>query len=100
MELKELEHYQRHHESFEIRVIAHAGSRYYQVMLEPEDGSTQVLTRRGKPMLFRALDDVYGELKRAGIHRAYLVQQVANDEIVGHEPHYHDPLLSRMPLVF
>lgn len=100
MELEELEHYQRHHEDFEIRVIAHAGSRYYQVMLEPEDGATQALTRRGKPMLFRSLEDVYGELKRAGIHRAYLVQQVANDEIVGHEPHYHDPLLSRMPLVF
>lgn len=100
MELKELKEYQRHHDNFEIRVIAHGGSRYYQVMLEPEDGSTHVLTRRGKPMLFRSLDDVYGELKQADIHRAYLVQQVANDEIVGHEPHYHDPLLSRMPLVF
>ena len=51
-------------------------------------------------MLFRSLDDVYGELKQAGVHRAYLVQQAANDEIVGHEPHYHDPMLSRMPLVF
>lgn len=100
MELKELKRYQHDHDNFEIRVIAHAGSRYYQVMLEPEDGSTHALTRGGKPMLFRSLEDVYGELKQAGIHRAYLVQQVANDEIVGHEPHYHDPLLSRMPLVF
>lgn len=100
MDPKELKHYARHHDNFEIRVIAHAGSRYYQVMLELAEGPTHVLTQRGKPMLFRSLDDVYGELKRAGIHRAYLVQQVANDEIVGHEPHYHDPLLSRMPLVF
>ncbi|MGQ7244116.1 DUF6482 family protein [Salinicola sp. V024] len=100
MELTEFAHYQRQHENFEIRVIAHAGSRYYQVMLEPADGATKILTRRGKPMLFRSLDDVYGELKQAGIRRAYLVQQVANDEIVGHEARYHDPLLSRMPLVF
>ncbi|CAO1667566.1 MULTISPECIES: DUF6482 family protein [Salinicola] len=100
MELKELKSYTQHHDNFEIRVIAHAGSRYYQLVLEPEDGPTQVLTRRGKPMLFRSLDDVYGELKQAGVHRAYLVQQAANDEIVGHEPHYHDPMLSRMPLVF
>lgn len=100
MELKELKHYLQDHDNFEIRIIAHAGSRYYQVMLEQEDGATQVLTRRDKPMMFRSLEDVYGELKQAGAHRAYLVQQVANDEIVGHEPHYHDPLLSRMPLVF
>ncbi|WP_251977849.1 DUF6482 family protein [Salinicola avicenniae] len=100
MEIKELKQYARHHDSFEIRVIAHAGSRYYQVMLESAEGKTHLLTQRDKPMLFRALDDVYAELRRAGIHRAYLVQQVANDEIVGHEPHYHDPLRSRMPLVF
>ena len=39
-------------------------------------------------------------LKRAGIHRAYLVQYVPHDEVVGRDAHYHDPLSSRMPLVF
>lgn len=51
-------------------------------------------------MLFRSLEDVYVELKRAGIHRAYLVQQVPHDEVIGRETHYQEPLTSRMPLVF
>ena len=100
MELKALKQFVANHDNFEIRVITHSGSRFYQVELEDVEGERHMLMQRGKPMLFRSLEDVYGELKRAGIHRAYLVQQVANDEIVGHEPHYHDPLLSRMPLVF
>ncbi|MGC3871745.1 DUF6482 family protein [Halomonas sp. GXIMD04776] len=100
MELQELKRYARHHDNFEIRVIGHAGSRCYQVELEDMEGERASLTQRGKPMLFRALDDVYLELKRAGIHRAYLVQFVANDEMIGRAPHYHDPLSSYIPLVF
>ncbi|SHE56555.1 hypothetical protein SAMN02745148_00648 [Modicisalibacter ilicicola DSM 19980] len=100
MDLQELKHYVRHHDNGEIRVISHAGSRCYQVELEDVEGERHLLTRRGKPMLFRALDDVYLELKRAGIHRAYLVQYVAHDEMIGREAHYDEPLGSRMPLVF
>lgn len=59
-----------------------------------------MLTRRGKPMAFRSLDDVYLELKRAGIQRAFLVQQVPEEEMVGRAVHYRDSLASRMPLVF
>ncbi|WP_227367613.1 DUF6482 family protein [Halomonas sp. M20] len=100
MELKELKCYARHHDNFEIRVISHAGSRCYQIELEDMEGERDSLTQHGKPMLFRALDDVYLELKRAGIHRAYLIQFVANDEVIGREPHYQSPLGSRIPLVF
>ncbi|MCK2184809.1 DUF6482 family protein [Halomonas getboli] len=100
MDFNDLKAFVAHHDNFEIRVISHAGSRVYQVELEDIEGQRYLLTRRGKPMLFRALDDVYLELKRAGIHRAYLVQYVAHDEMIGRDAHYHDALSSRMPLVF
>ena len=100
MDLQELKHHARGHDNFEIRVISHAGSRCYQVELEDVEGERHPLTQRGKPMLFRALEDVYLELKRIGIHRAYLVQFVAQDEMIGREVHYRDPLSSRIPLVF
>lgn len=100
MDFNELKAFVAHHDNFEIRVISHAGSRVYQVELEDIEGQRHLLTQRGKPMLFRALDDVYLELKRAGIHRAYLVQYVAHDEMIGRDAHYHDALSSRMPLVF
>lgn len=100
MDIHSLKQYARQHANFEVRVISHAGSRCYQVELEDIEGERHPLTQRGKPMLFRALDDVYLELKRAGIHRAYLVQFVAHDEMIGREAHYQEPLASRMPLVF
>ncbi|WFM70608.1 DUF6482 family protein [Halomonas sp. CKK8] len=100
MEFQELKAFVARHDNFEIRVIGHAGSRFYQVELEDVEGQRHMLTRAAKPILFRSLDDVYLELKRAGIHRAYLVQQVPHDEMIGREAHYQDPLTSRMPLVF
>lgn len=100
MDFNDLKAFVAQHDNFEIRVISHAGSRVYQVELEDIEGGRHLLTQRGKPMLFRALDDVYLELKRAGIHRAYLVHQVPHDEMIGRAAHYHEPLASRMPLVF
>lgn len=100
MEFKDIKAFVEHHHNFEVRVISHAGSHFYQVELEDIEGARHMLTQRGKPVLFRALDDVYLELKRAGIHRAYLVQQVPHDEVIGRDAHYQDPLTSRMPLVF
>ncbi|MDR5904643.1 MULTISPECIES: DUF6482 family protein [Halomonadaceae] len=100
MEFDHLKAFVADHDNFEIRVISHAGSRYYQLELEDVEGQRHMLCRRGKPVMFRALDDIYLELKRAGIHRAYLVQYVAHDEMIGRDAHYHDPLSSRMPLVF
>ncbi|WP_233266385.1 DUF6482 family protein [Cobetia sp. L2A1] len=90
----------------EARIISHAGSRFYlvELVLEAADDSreerTEILSRRGKPMLFRALEDVYSELRRADLNRAWLVSQVANDEMIGRPPQYHQPLTSRMPLSF
>ncbi|MHB0776347.1 DUF6482 family protein [Halomonas sp. WWR20] len=100
MEISQLKHFAQHHEHFEICVISHAGSRYYQVELEDIDAKRHLLTQRGKPMLFRTLDDVYGELKCAGIRRAYLVQHIANDDAVCGEVAYQTPLSSRVPLAF
>ncbi|WP_275288746.1 DUF6482 family protein [Halomonas elongata] len=100
MDLNDLKAFVARHDNFEIRVIGHAGNRFYQVELEDVEGQRHMLARAGKPVLFRSLDDVYLELKRAGIHRAYLVEQVPEDEMIGHRARYHDPLNARMPLVF
>lgn len=99
MELNALKQFVVSHDNFEIRVITHS-SRFYQMELEDVEGARHMLTQRGKPMLFRSLDDVYMELRRAGIHRAYLVQHVPQDEVIGRDAHYNEPLTSRMPLVF
>lgn len=100
MELKDLKQFVASHDNFEIRVITHSGSRFYQVELEDVEGERHMLMQRTKPMLFRSLDDAYMDLKRAGVNRAYLVQHVAHDEVIGREAHYSEPLTSRMPLVF
>ncbi|GAA0572570.1 DUF6482 family protein [Halomonas salifodinae] len=100
MDIHHLQAFVASHDNFEIRVITHAGSSFCQVEVEDLEGKRDLLTRAGKPMLFRALDDVYLELKRAGIHRAYLVQHVPEDEVVGRQAHYHDSLTSRIPLAF
>lgn len=100
MDLEQFKVYAKETQDFEIRVIALAGSRCYQIELQDASGERHMLTRRGKPVLFRTLDDVYLELKRYGIHRAFLVQHDAHDEMVGSLARYNDPLTSRMPLVF
>ncbi|MFD2190869.1 DUF6482 family protein [Pistricoccus aurantiacus] len=100
MELKEIAGLIRRQDPFEIRVIGHAGSRYYQLELEDSDGTCHEVMHRGKPLLFRALDEVKATLKRQGIHRAYLVHHVPQDEVVGREANYRNPLSSRIPLVF
>ncbi|MGO2581632.1 MAG: DUF6482 family protein [Halomonas sp.] len=100
MELKDLKQFVASHDNFEIRVIIHSGSRFYQIELEDVEGERHMLMQGNKPMLFRSLDDVYMELKRAAIHRAYLVQHVPHDEVIGRDTHYSEPLTSRMPLVF
>lgn len=100
MQFDDLKAFVARHDNFEIRVITHSGSHCYQVELEDMEGGRHTLESRGKPRLFRSLEDVYLELQRAGIHRAYLVQYVPEDEVVGREAHYRDPLASRVPLVF
>lgn len=100
MDFHGLRDYAAHHDKVEVRVIRHSGSRFYQVELEDLEGRRRLLLQRGKPKLFRVLDDVYLELKRAGIDRAYLVQYAPTSEIISHETHYHEPLTPRMPLAF
>lgn len=100
MNFNELKHYADQHDNFEIRVINHTGSHCYRVEMEDMAGERHPLTQRGKPMLFRSLDDVYLELKRVGIHRAHLVQHVDRDEMTSCEAHHHESLNSRMPLAF
>lgn len=100
MEFEQLKNFVAHHTNFEVRIVTHTGSHCYQVELEDVEGVRHLLTRRSKPMVFRSLEDVYLELQRAGIRQAFLVQHVPQDEVIGRETHYRDPLTSRMPLVF
>lgn len=100
MDFHELRDYAACHDNFEIRVIRHSGSRFYRVELDDLEGHRTLLLQRGKPMLFRVLDDVYLGLKHVGINHAYLVQHTAPAEVVGHETHYQEPLTPRMPLAF
>lgn len=100
MDFDDLKAFAANHDNYEIRVIAHVGSHCYQVELEDMEGVRHMLTRRAKPVVFRSLEDVYLELQRAGIHRAFLVQHVPQDEVIGRATHYRDPLSSRIPLVF
>lgn len=83
MELQELKVFVERYDNSEIRVVSHAGNRFYQLELEDVQGQRSIIGRSGKPVLFRSLDDVYMELKWAGIHQTHLVHYVANDEAAG-----------------
>ncbi|GAB2713094.1 DUF6482 family protein [Halomonas garicola] len=100
MELKELRQFASQHDNFDIRVITHTGSQLYQVELEDVEGRHHLLMQGNKPMLFRALDEVYTELRRAGIYRACLIQYIPHDELVGHDAFHHEPAAARLPLIF
>src|SRR5690625_4430316 len=100
MEIEQLESFIQTHDDVEIRVITHSNSQFQQEEVEDSWGGRRMLTRRRKTLAFRSLDDVYLELERAGIRRAFLVQQVPEEEMVGRAMHYRDSLASRMPLVF
>ena len=44
MELKDLKQFVANHDNFEIRVITHSGSRFYQIELEDVEGERHMLT--------------------------------------------------------
>ncbi|RKR06622.1 hypothetical protein C7446_0603 [Kushneria sinocarnis] len=100
MELQQLRRAVREQADLEIHVVRHTGSQLYQVECLPTDGESQLLRRSGKPKLYRSLDAAEDDLRQAGVHRAWLVHQVPNDEVVGRPPNYHHPLTSRIPLSF
>lgn len=101
MELKELKAYAARHDGFEIRVISNGSGSLYQLELEDAEGQRHTLTRNDVPLLFRAPEEAYAELKHAGIHHAYLVQRGFQDEIIGGgAAHRQNQPSSRMPLAF
>lgn len=101
MELKELKAFAAQNDNFEIRVISNGSGNLYQLELEDVEGQRHMLTRNDKPLLFRAPEEAYAELKHAGIRHAYLVQHGLQDEASGGgATHCQDLLSSRMPLVF
>ena len=51
MELQDFKAFAKRHDNFEIRVISHAGSRFYQVELEDIEGARHLLTQNGYPII-------------------------------------------------
>lgn len=100
MELKDLKAFAAQHDNFEIRVIGNGNGSLYQLEIEDIEGQRYLLTRNGRPLLFRAPEEAYAELKHAGIRHAYLVQKCVEDEAVGGATQSQNLLSSRMPLVF
>ena len=100
MELHQFRQAVRHHANPEVRVVRHMAGQLYQVEFQQAQGESSLLKNRGKPQLFRSLDAVYNVLRHVGVHRAYLVQTVPHDEVVGRQAMYSNPLSSHIPLVF
>lgn len=98
MELDNLKAFAARHDNFDIRVIGNGSGSLYQLEMEDIEGQRHLLTRNNKPLLFRAPEEAYAELKHVGIRHAYLVHQRVQDDAIGSDTHCHDPLSSRMPL--
>ncbi|SFX73158.1 DUF6482 family protein [Marinospirillum alkaliphilum] len=85
MQIKELKRLLSEHPNTEIRIISHAGSRFYLIQIRQEQELDLLKGWRGQPRVFRSLDEATGELKRHGIDRAVLLHHVANDEVIGRD---------------
>lgn len=91
---------QHHQDDLEIRVIGHADSRYYVIQVVRGDDMDLLTSERGQPVVYRNLDEVYHELRRQQVNKAWLVHHVANDEMIGRDPYYQNPPASRIALHF
>ncbi|ART62190.1 hypothetical protein [Kushneria marisflavi] len=79
MELHQLENAASHHHEMEVRVVRNTLSHIYQIECETLSGDRQKLSRRGKPCLFRSIDEAIDQLMVAGIRHAWIVRQSEED---------------------
>ncbi|REC95673.1 hypothetical protein [Kushneria indalinina] len=79
MELQQLRHAASHQHEMEVRVVRNTLSHIYQIECETGGGHRQKLSRRGKPCLFRSIDEAIDQLLVAGITYAWIVRQSEED---------------------
>ncbi len=79
MELQQLRHAASHQHEMEVRVVRNTLSHIYQIECETGSGDRQKLSRRGKPCLFRSIDEAIDQLLGAGISHAWIVRQSEED---------------------
>lgn len=79
MELQQLKHAVSHQHEMEVRVVRNTLSHIYQIECETNGGHRQRLSRRGKPCLFRSIDEAIDQLLGAGISHAWIVRQSDED---------------------
>lgn len=100
MELKQLKIFAADNDNFEARVISNANGSLYQLELEDVEGQRHRVTRNGTPLLFRAPEEAYAELRHSGIHHAYLVHPGVQDELsMAGGSHRHELTSSRKPMM-
>ncbi|WP_456269755.1 hypothetical protein M1D97_05625 [Kushneria sp. AK178] len=79
MELQQLKQAASHQHQIEVRVVRNTLSHIYQIECETRCGDRQRLSRRGKPCLFRSIDEAIDQLLDAGISHAWIVRQSEED---------------------
>ncbi|MFC0268727.1 hypothetical protein [Kushneria aurantia] len=80
MELHQLQHAAARHPDMEIRVVRSSLSHIYQIECITDDGQQRCLSRRGKPRLFRSIDEAVDELQGVGLRRAWIVRHPDEEE--------------------
>ena len=99
MQARDLKELMKKREDVELRIISHAGSRFYLIQVSWGEELDLLKGWRGQPRVYRSLDQATAELKRFGVSRATLVSQVAHDEVLGRAPNYSG-LAAAVPLSF
>lgn len=74
MNISQLKEMAAHQNDMRIHVIRSLASKLYQIEYEAEAGHSVALEERGRPQLFRSLEDVYDVLKHVGVQQAWLVR--------------------------
>lgn len=74
MNISQLKEVAAHQHDVRIHVIRSRASKLYQIEYEAETGRSMALEERGRPQLFRSLEDVYDVLKQVGVQQAWLMR--------------------------
>lgn len=80
MELHQLENAARRQPDIEVSVVRSSLSHIYQIECAIDAGDRRRLSRRGKPRLFRSVDEAIDELSLAGVRYAWLVHHADEEE--------------------
>lgn len=99
MELKQLKIFAADNDNFEVRVISNTNGSLYQLELEDVEGQRHRVTRNGTPLLFRAPEEAYAQLRHLGVCHAYLVPRgLEDDDSVGTGGYERQQPAARMSL--